>query len=211
MARYYRRRSRKRNNGNEGVLGLLALGVLAFIYTGADTFMAEYGHLLPLAMAVGITVILLIAGFVIYRMRRAKHIYDSITVADVDTMEGLEFERYLADLLHKRGFTGIKLTERFDYGIDIIAMKDGLTWGIQAKRHKNLVKAEAVRQTYTAMKRYKCDRAMVVTSSVFSNPAKILAQDNNITLVDRPILSKWIYEANRKAAKPIEDNRGAIL
>jgi len=107
-------------------------------------------------------------------------------------------------LLRKRGYTNIQLTEKYDLGVDIIAKKDGVTWGIQAKRYNSPVKAEAVRQAYTALTRYKCDRAMVITNSTYSNPARMLAKDNQIPLIDREALSEWIYEASRT-------NRGAIL
>lgn len=211
MARYYKRRYKKRSSGPEDAFGLLALLIVAYMYTGAKDFTDKYPYGLAILVAVTVFVLLAIGAFIIYRIRRAKHIYDAITLSDVDSMDGLEFEKYLANLLRKRGYTDIRLTERYDYGIDIIAKKDGFTWGIQAKRYKDLVKAEAVRQTYTAMKRYKCDRAMVITSSVFSNPAKILAADNHIVLVDRTILSQWIYEADRKSSRQVVDNNGGAI
>jgi HJR/Mrr/RecB family endonuclease len=62
----------------------------------------------------------------------------------------------------------------------------------QAKRYSNMVGATAVRQVYTALARYGCDRAMVVTNNIFSRPAKILAQDTNCILVDRDVLSEWV-------------------
>lgn len=205
MARYYKkRRYRKQNDELGGLLGLLTLGVLAYAYTHAKDFDEKYPYG---SLLIGVVAAILISAVVvvlIYRAIRRKHVYDAITVAAVDYMDGLEFERYLADLLRKRGYTNIQLTEKFDFGIDIIAKKDGITWGIQAKRYTNPVKAEAVRQAYTALNRYKCGRAMVITNSTYSNPARILAKDNQIPLVDREILSEWIYEASRT-------NRGAIL
>ena len=86
------------------------------------------------------------------------------------------------------------LIEKYDYGVDIIAEKDGIRWGVQVKRYSNMVKAEAVRQVVTALIRYKCDRAVVVTNSTFSRPARELATDNKCVLVDRNVLSEWIVE-----------------
>jgi len=105
-------------------------------------------------------------------------------------MDGLDFEKYIASILSKQGYSSIKLTERFDYGVDIIAHKDGIRWGIQAKRYSGLVKADAVRQVVTGLSIYKCDRAMVITNSVFSNFAVRLAQSNQCVLVDRNQLAK---------------------
>lgn len=201
MARYYKRRYRKRNSGFTDALGVAALAVVAYTYTGAKGFTETYTYGLAIVIAVSVVVALLVVGLMIYRALREKHRYDAITEADINSMDGLEFERYLADLLRKRGYSDVRLTERFDYGIDIIAKKDGMTWGIQAKRYNSPVKADAVRQVYTALNRYNCDRAMVITNSTYTNPAKALAQDNHIVLIDRQILSEWVYEAKRAEAR----------
>jgi restriction system protein len=108
-----------------------------------------------------------------------------------DKMTGIEFERYVARLLRSKGYSHIRLTEEYDYGIDIIAIKDGVTWGIQVKRYSGLVKADAVRQVVTALKKYHCDRAMVISNSTYSNVAKVLARSNKCVLVDRSILTRW--------------------
>jgi restriction system protein len=110
----------------------------------------------------------------------------------IDKMTGLEFERCVAGLLKNQEYTNIRLTEKYDYGVDIIAIKDGITWGIQVKRYSGLVKADAVRQVVTALKKYKCDRPMVITNSIYSNVAKDLAECNDCVLVDRVILDKWL-------------------
>ena len=114
------------------------------------------------------------------------------TMAAIDKMTGLEFERYIAKLLNNKGYSHIRLTEEFDYGIDIIAIKDGITWGIQVKRYSGLVKANAVRQVVTALKKYHCDRAMVITNSTYSKVAVELAKHNDCVLVDRNGLLKWV-------------------
>lgn len=104
------------------------------------------------------------------------------------------------------GYTDIRLTEKYDLGVDIVAKKNGVTWGIQAKRYNSPVKAEAVRQAYTALNRYKCARAMVITNSTYSRQAQMLAADNDVVLVDRQVLTEWIYNAGQNTP-----NRGAIL
>jgi restriction system protein len=110
----------------------------------------------------------------------------------IDKMTGLEFEHCVAGLLKNQGYTNVRLTEKYDYGVDIIATKNDATWGIQVKRYSGLVKANAVRQVVTALKKYKCDRPMVITNSIYSNVAKDLAECNNCVLVDRVILDKWL-------------------
>ena len=115
----------------------------------------------------------------------------------VDDMDGIEFETYIANILKNQGYTSIKLTEKFDYGVDIIAVKDGIRWGIQVKRYSGLVKADAIRQVVTGLRVYDCDRAMVITNSVFSRVAVRLANSNKCVLIDRSGLANMA--TNQKA------------
>ena len=111
---------------------------------------------------------------------------------NLDSMSGIQFERYVADILRRHGYLSVRLTERYDYGVDIIAEKDGIRWGIQVKRHSGLVKAAAVRQVVTALKIYDCDRAMVISNSCYSRVAISLARSNDCVLVDRHQLVGWL-------------------
>lgn len=124
----------------------------------------------------------------IKRWRRAHN----RSIVATDSMSGLEFEKYIANLLKHQGYRYIRLTERYDYGIDIIAEKDGIRWGIQVKRYSGLVKASAVRQVVAALRKYDCNRAMVVTNSNFSRVAEELAKSNDCILVDRRKLAQWV-------------------
>ena len=65
-------------------------------------------------------------------------------------MDGLRFERYIKLLLERIGFYSVKLIPRFDLGVDVIATKDNVTWGIQVKLYSGMVTAHAVRQVVTA-------------------------------------------------------------
>ena len=79
-------------------------------------------------------IVMLIVVFVVrsaIKNFRAKRVFSA---ADIDNMNGVKFEYYLADLLRARGYTDVKVTEKYDLGVDIIAQKDGITWGVQAKR-----------------------------------------------------------------------------
>ena len=122
----------------------------------------------------------------IARMYQFAHrIITNLRLSDIDTMDGLAFEKYVANLLEQQGYSNISLTEQYDYGVDIIATRDGICWGIQVKRYSGLVKAEAVRQVVTGLRVYGCDRAMVITNSFFSRVAVQLADSNDCVLVDR--------------------------
>lgn len=141
--------------------------------------------------------VVLIAVFYAIRMfvrmyRFIRRITTNYRLSDVDTMDGLDFEKYVVSILKKQGYSNIRLTEQFDYGVDIIATKNGIRWGIQVKRYSGLVKAEAVRQVVTGLRVYDCDRAMVITNSTYSRVAVQLAHKNGCELIDRNRLTEMM-------------------
>src|SRR5690606_21651389 len=103
---------------------------------------------------------LVLAKFAIRLVRLLRSMVLHFSFRDIDSMDGLEFEHYIADLLYRQGYSSVSLTEQFDYGVDIVAERDGVRWGIQAKRYSGLVKADAVRQVVTGLRLYDCDRGM---------------------------------------------------
>lgn len=85
------------------------------------------------AILVGITAIILIIKLAKYIRRNERNKY-------LDEMPGLDFEYYCADLLKQRGFIDVEVTKSSgDYGIDILAEKEGVTYAIQCKRYQEPV------------------------------------------------------------------------
>jgi len=193
MSRYYHRYHKKYSPGTQSRALLIILGsLLLYKLWIARSGLQRYEHI-SVALVL-MTLFILVIAFAVRVHRRVKKWMrlSNPNMTIVDNMTGLEFEKYVAKLLESQGYKHIRLTERFDLGVDIIAEKDETRWGIQVKRHSGLVKAIAVRQVVTALRKYKCDRALVVTNSTFSNVAKELAGTNDCILVDRNQLSKWV-------------------
>ncbi|HSW79552.1 MAG TPA: restriction endonuclease, partial [Candidatus Saccharimonadales bacterium] len=145
-----------------------------FVLVGAAAWMhrAQLVHIAYIS--VGVIGCLILLKLTWNYLRRSR----SLQFQNVDMMDGLEFEEYVAALLRNNGFRNVSLTERYDFGVDIIAEKDDTRWGIQAKRHSGLVKADAVRQVVTGLNLYDCDRAMVISNSSYSKVAIRLALAN---------------------------------
>lgn len=197
MGRRYRRYKKSTNDATGTLAGALVLLGVAGIWQ-----LQKENSLVLVYISVAAGVLLVLVGFLIFwKYRSEQRKLRALDIAAIDIMDPLEFERYVARLLAHQGFRDITLTERYDYGIDIVAKKNGITWGVQVKRYSNLVKAEAVRQTVTALIRYKCDRGMVVTNSIFSRPAKELANDNRCALIDREQLATWIVSFQGEGAR----------
>ncbi|GAC1391384.1 MAG: hypothetical protein NVSMB46_03710 [Candidatus Saccharimonadales bacterium] len=152
-------------------------------------------YLLKILICLLLIINAIVLGVKIYKVLRAsywkKH-NKILGYIDIDQMSGLDFEQYISRLLVRHEFSNIRLTERYDYGVDIIANKNNIVWGIQVKRYSGLVKADAVRQVVTGLKKYSCSRAMVITNSYFSRVAQELAKVNDCKLIDRSTLKEWM-------------------
>ena len=90
-------------------------------------------------------VLMLVVRRVVNLIRNFHATVRNLRLQDVDTMDGITFEHYVTRLLIEHGYTNVSHTEQYDYGVDIVAEKDGIRWGIQVKRYSGLVKAAAVR------------------------------------------------------------------
>lgn len=179
-----RRRGKSNSNGN--TVATVFFIMFAYGLLSNPIFVARVEAISRYAVVVVASII--VVTFTVQLARKTNN----RGIKAVDTMTGIEFEHYVAKLLAKQGYKHISLTERYDYGIDIIAEKDDIKWGIQVKRHTGLVKALAVRQAVTALKKYGCDRAMVISNSKFSRVAVELARTNDCILVERSKLVSWM-------------------
>lgn len=104
----------------------------------------------------------------------------------MDEMEGRDFEYFCADLLEKQGFMEVEVTRGSgDFGIDILAQKDGITYAVQCKRYHGSVGVDAVLQTYAGRDYYDCMVGAVMTNQYFTAPAVKAAQKLRILLWDR--------------------------
>lgn len=110
---------------------------------------------------------------------------------DVDLMEGHEFEYYCAELLRKCGFQDVEVTKGSgDYGIDILAQKDGITYAIQCKCYSSPVGIKAVQEAYAGRDYYDRMVGVVLTNQYFTQPAIQAASKLKILLWDRGYLEE---------------------
>ena len=60
-------------------------------------------------------------------------------------MTGTDYELWCAEYLSKKGYFGVEPTKKTgDQGVDIIAYKGGIKWGIQSKFLNSKVNNKAV-------------------------------------------------------------------
>lgn len=138
----------------------------------------------PLLILIAVIVFLLFLAVLILVLTRKRR--RNLEPEDpFEEMEGTEFEDYCAKLLEANGFTEIEKTPATsDFGVDIFAEKDGLTYAFQCKRYNHPVGTKAVQEIYAGRDFYHCMVGVVLTNQSFTSGAAKLAEAFNILLWD---------------------------
>ena len=132
-----------------------------------------------------IAVITLICIYLIIRLRAG-----SIRPLPVDEMEGHDFEYYCADLLKKDGFMNVEVTRGSgDYGVDILAERDGISYAFQCKCYDKPIGVKAVQEVYAGRDYYDRMVGVVITNQYYTQPAIDLAAKLKILLWDRDYIT----------------------
>ena len=130
-------------------------------------------------------------------MSKKKH-YDEASVVSEDFYSGWSFSDDLKpaskeeeDLLLKldilmksMGYKNVKVTQASgDFGADVLAFNTkGEYVCIQCKHYIKPVGIKAVQEIYSAKQYYKCQKAMVITNSTFTQAAIDLANKTGVDL-----------------------------
>lgn len=113
---------------------------------------------------------------------------------DIDSLpNGYAFERYIVDLLEKLNYENIKTTQASnDYGVDVLAEKNGTRYAIQCKMYSHPVGNKAIQEVVSGKNFYDAHVAVVATNSIFTKNAKELARSNKVLLWDKHVLEEMI-------------------
>lgn len=104
----------------------------------------------------------------------------------MDEMEGHDFEYYCADLLKKDGFLNVEVTKGSgDFGADILAERDGITYAFQCKCYDKPIGVKAVQEIYAGRDYYNRMVGVVISNQYYTQPALELAEKLKIILWDR--------------------------
>lgn len=145
-----------------------------------------------ISITISILLIFLFLAGALYVIRRVRYGRKAETM---DEMEGHEFEYFCADLLEKQGFTEVEVTRGSgDFGVDILAEKDGVTYAVQCKRYHGPVGVDAVLKTYAGRDYYGRMVGAVMTNQYFTSPAVEAAGKLRILLWDRGFVDSMMEE-----------------
>ena len=117
------------------------------------------------------------------------------TMARIDAMNGVEFERYLVRLFKKLGYKARHVGGSGDFGADLIVEKDGMKVAVQAKNYESgKVGNDAVQQAIAGATYHACEEAMVVTNARFTRAAREQAERSTLKVIlwDRRVLEQLL-------------------
>ena len=145
-------------------------------------------QILMLIAAVVVFVIIIAILYFIFRKRKHQ---------EWDDMEGHEFEHFCADLLRRRGFKEVIVTKGSgDFGIDILAERDGISYGIQCKNYSAPIGVKAVQEVYAGRDYYDCMVGVVMSNQYFTGPAVEADKKLKIVLWDRGYIEEMLEEVD---------------
>ena len=139
--------------------------------------------------AAGLAVLVFAAFLVSMRWKRRRR------SQLMDEMEGHDFEYFCADLLRKNGFLDVEVTKGSgDYGVDILAEKDGVTYAVQCKCYNAPIGVKAVQEVYAGRDYYDRMVGAVMTNQYFTSAAVAAAGKLKILLWDRGYIDSMMEE-----------------
>ena len=123
-----------------------------------------------------------------------RHKFDNAaSMLYVDQLEGLEFEKWCADLLNFNGFDQVQITPGSgDQGVDLVAVKDGIRYAVQCKRYSSNLGNTPVQEVYAGKAMYNCQVGVVMTNQHFTGSAKELAKSTGVLLWDREKIAEMV-------------------
>ncbi|WP_151734065.1 restriction endonuclease [Paenibacillus tengchongensis] len=189
-----RRRSKEKRE-EEFFQGLAGISAMIFALGGYFITRSIYG--LVAGVAIAFAIVILIMRFI--DNKRAERLKRS-GIADIDNMEGIQFERYLGHLFRAQGYKSEVTKAAGDYGADLLIQKDGKKIVVQAKRYNKNVGIKAVQEAQAAIAHYGASEAWVVSNSDYTAAAYELAQSNRVQLINREALIEMVLAMNPDAA-----------
>lgn len=118
-----------------------------------------------------------------------------VALSEVDSLDGIEFEEFLVEVLEELGYETEATRATGDYGCDIIAEKDTVRWAIQAKRYSGSVGVDAVQQILMGRSYYDADKAWIITNSSLTEQARQAANKLRVRVTERDELARMVEDS----------------
>ena len=121
-----------------------------------------------------------------FRMQKRVKLRAALLAAGTENPMQLtpeQYEQFCATILSNNGWRARLTRKSGDFGADIIADKAGQKVVIQCKQWSKSVGVKAVQEAHTAASHYRANKALVVTTTGYTQAAKDLAKSTGVGLL----------------------------
>ncbi|WP_080771938.1 restriction endonuclease [Paenibacillus polymyxa] len=185
----------------QGLAGMAMLGGIAATYSLTKSWSAS--------LVVGVLGVVCVVMLMISIQRKRTERLKRSGIAQIDKMDGFQFEHYLGHLFRSQGYKAEVTRAAGDFGADLILTKGEKRIVVQAKRYSKNVGLKAVQEVQSARAHYRANGAWVVTNSNFTAQAYELAKSNNVRLISRDELVEMLLQMKEKMLTSKKTNTNA--
>jgi hypothetical protein len=114
-------------------------------------------------------------------------------------VDGIDFEYWCAARIEEQGWAARVSKATGDQGVDIEAMRDGITVAIQCKRYADPIGNKSVQEAFTGMTHYRADAAVVIGTGGFTKAALELATNTGVILLDAENIGEFTMLVTERA------------
>jgi restriction endonuclease Mrr len=135
--------------------------------------------------------------------RRREVLYQKESALEyMCSMDGREFERFLANYFRTQGYGVTETPVSADQGADLLLYKDERRIAVQAKQWEGSVGNKAVHEAHVGRTFYHTYEAWVITtSSGFTKAAVDAARNLGVRLIGGEELASWISTTSRRGSQ----------
>jgi len=163
-----------------------------------------FGYILGAVPAI----ISLAAGFAgsRFRQERAVFLQQHLDIAWLNNLSWQDFERQVAEVYRQQGYWVDEVGGGgADGGVDLRLRRDGTTVIVQCKRWKTfMVGVKPVRELFGVMTAEKADRAIFITSGIYTDEALRFAEGKPLELVDGAQLAEMLRQFQQSLKQSLE-------
>ncbi len=121
-------------------------------------------------------------------------------LASVSSMNGAQFEAFVAEVFRAMGHRAQVMGGSGDQGVDVIvAMSDGRKIAVQCKNYAKRVGNKPVQEVYAGARHHGCSQGWVVAPAGFTKGAFDLAASVGVNLFDAGGIRTWIGQVEKAA------------
>lgn len=127
------------------------------------------------------------------QMRKRSKYVATRSASDIRSLTWRQFESWVGEHFREQGYSVVETPEGPDNGIDLVLRKDGEKTYVQCKHWKaNQIGVEKVRELLGSIAAGGAQNGVFVASGTYTEPARKLARESGIRLIDGAELARLI-------------------